>query len=71
MLVIFPSPILKLQHAPLPPKVLRARECAPTPYSCVVFISNSHLESIKESGGASSLGSVKVHSLTLSYTLGT
>jgi len=44
LLVNLPSPIPELQHAPLPhPKVLRAKECAPTPYSSVVFVLYSHL----------------------------
>jgi hypothetical protein len=38
MLVIFPSPILELQHTPLPLKVLRAKECAPTFCSFVVSL---------------------------------
>ncbi len=43
MLVVLPSPIPKLQHAPLTPKVLRARERALTPDSSVVFTLDSHL----------------------------
>jgi len=37
------SPILELQHTPLPLKVLWAKECAPTPPSSVVFYLDSHL----------------------------
>jgi len=47
------SPISKLQHAPLPLKVLQARERASTPYPSVVFSLDSHFESIKELGGVS------------------
>ncbi len=53
LLVDLPSPIMELQHAPLPPKVLRARECAPTPFPFVVFTFELAIESIKELGGAS------------------
>jgi hypothetical protein len=35
---------------PLYPKVLRARECAPIPYSSIVFCLGSTFESLKESG---------------------
>jgi hypothetical protein len=42
LLVILPSPIPELQHAPPPPKVLRAKECAPTFYFFVVFNLDSH-----------------------------
>ncbi len=42
-LLILPSPILKLQHALLPSKVLRAREHAPTFYSSAIFYLDSHL----------------------------
>jgi len=42
-LLTFPSPILKLQHAPLPLKVLWARERAPTPPPSTVLYSNSLL----------------------------
>jgi len=46
-----PSPILELQHAPLPFKVLWTRECALTPPSFVVFYLDSHtFESLKELG---------------------
>jgi len=51
MLVILPSPIPKLQHAPLPPlKVLRAREHALTPCSSVVFSLDSHLNALRGLG---------------------
>jgi hypothetical protein len=39
----FPSPVLELQHTPLPFKVLWAREHASTPPSFVVFYLDSHL----------------------------
>jgi hypothetical protein len=38
-----PSPILELQHAPLPLKVLWVKEHAPTPPSSVIFYLDSHL----------------------------
>ncbi len=38
-----PSPIPELQHAPLPLKVLWARERAPTPLSSAIFYLDSHL----------------------------
>jgi len=37
------NPILELQHAPLPLKVLWARERAPTPPSSTIFYLDSHL----------------------------
>jgi hypothetical protein len=42
-LSILPSPILELQHAPLPLKVLWARERVRTPPSSIVFHLDSHL----------------------------
>jgi hypothetical protein len=42
-LVILPSPISELQHAPLPAKVLQTRKRAPTPYSFAIFSLDSHL----------------------------
>ncbi len=42
-LSILPSPIPELQHAPLPLKVLWARERVPTPPSSAVFHLDSHL----------------------------
>jgi len=48
MLVNIPSPIPKLQHAPLPPKC-----CEPTPSPSIVFTFGLTVESIKELGGAS------------------
>jgi hypothetical protein len=53
MLVILPSPIPKLQHTPLPPKVLRAKERAPTPDSFAIFNFKLTFESIQEVGNAS------------------
>jgi hypothetical protein len=50
MLVTLPSPIPELQHAPLPLKVLRARERALTPCSSVVFNLDSHLNPLKSLG---------------------
>ncbi len=43
MLVTLLSPILELQHAPLPSKVLQAKERAPIFDSSVVFTLDSHL----------------------------
>jgi len=43
VLVILPSPILELQHAPLPPKCFEPRSMSPTPYSSIVFTSDLHL----------------------------
>ncbi len=42
-----PSPIPKLQHAPLPLKVLWTRERAPTPPYFVVFYLGSHLNPLR------------------------
>jgi hypothetical protein len=53
LLVNLPSLISKLQHAPLPPEVLRANERAPTPSPSVVFTFGLLIESIKELGGVS------------------
>jgi len=50
MLVTFPSPILELQYALLPFKVLRARECASTPCFSAVFTLDSHLSPLKSLG---------------------
>jgi len=50
MLVTLPSPIPELQHAPLPLKVLRAREHAPTPCSSAIFRLDSHLNPLKSPG---------------------
>jgi len=47
MLVILPSPIPKLQHAPLRPEVLRAMERALTPYFFDVFNLDSHLSPLR------------------------
>jgi hypothetical protein len=43
MLVTLPIPHPGAPTCPFTPKVLRAREFAPTHYSSVVFTSNSHL----------------------------
>jgi hypothetical protein len=51
LLVILPSLIPELQHAPSTPKVLRTKERAPTPYSFIVFTSYSYL-SLSRSLGA-------------------
>jgi len=50
VLVNLPSPILELQHTPLPPEVLKARERAPTSYSSIVFILDSHLSLLRRLG---------------------
>jgi len=51
LLVNLLSPILDLQHAPLPSQCCN-RECALTPFLFVVFIFGFAFESIKELGGA-------------------
>jgi len=43
MLVILPSPILELQHAPLAPKCCKPRSVSLTPCSSIVFILDSNL----------------------------
>jgi len=43
VLVILPSPIPKLQHAPLPPKCFEPGSMSPTPCSSVVFTLDLHL----------------------------
>jgi hypothetical protein len=45
-----PSPIMELQHAPLPLKVLWARERAPTPPSSAVFLLGLTFEPFEELG---------------------
>jgi hypothetical protein len=50
VLVILPSPISELQHTLLPPKVLRARECALTPFFSIVFSLDSHLIPLRSPG---------------------
>ncbi len=55
VLVILPSPILKLQHTPLPQSVVSQGMC-PTPSSFVVFTSYSHLN-LSNILGACQLGS--------------
>jgi hypothetical protein len=50
MLVTFPSPILELQHAPLPLKVLQTRERASTPCFSDVFSLDSHLNPLRSLG---------------------
>jgi hypothetical protein len=50
MLVTLPSPIPKLQHAPLPFKVLRARERALTLCFSAVFSLDSHLSPLRSLG---------------------
>ncbi len=52
----FPNPILELQHALLPPKVLWAKERAPTPPSSVVFYLDSHLNLSKSWECVNSIG---------------
>ncbi len=58
MLVIVPSPIPELSHAPLPPKMLRNKEHAPIFDFFVVFILDSHL-SLSKSLGARKTGRLK------------
>jgi len=63
LLIILPSPISELQHAPLPLKVLRAKEHAPIPYFSIVFTSNSHLSLSKSLGArhwSSEMGTRKI-----------
>jgi hypothetical protein len=55
LLIIGPNPILELQHAFLPPKVLWATERAPTLSPSIVFTFGLVVESIKELGGASNI----------------
>jgi hypothetical protein len=50
MLVTLPSPIPELQHAPLPFKVLRARECALILCFSTTFSLGSHLSPLKSLG---------------------
>jgi hypothetical protein len=49
-LVILPSPIPELQHAPLPPKCCKSRSVHPTPWSSVVLTSYSHLSQSRSLG---------------------
>ncbi len=50
---VHPSPILELQHTPLTPEVLWAKEHTPTPSSYIVFTFKLTFESFKELGCAS------------------
>jgi hypothetical protein len=50
VLVILPSPILELQHTPLPPEVLQVNERALTPNTSVVFTLDSHLSLARSLG---------------------
>jgi hypothetical protein len=47
MLVIFPSPHPGALACTSTPEVLRAKERSPTPYSFVVFTSDSHLSLLR------------------------
>jgi hypothetical protein len=60
MLVTLPNPIPELQHAPLPLKVLQARECAPTPYFSVIFSLDSHLSPLIPSSHMIYLGGLGI-----------
>jgi hypothetical protein len=63
MIVILLSSISKLQHALLPPKMLRARKHAPTIDFSIVFTLDSHL-SLSKNLGARHMGRVpKSHSI--------
>jgi hypothetical protein len=64
LLDIFPSPHPRAPMRPSTPKVLQARECAPTPYSSVVFTLNSHLN-LSRSLGARHIGHCLDHILCL------
>jgi hypothetical protein len=47
MLVTLPNPIPEFQHAPLPFKVLRARERAPIPCFSVIFSLEPYLNPLR------------------------
>jgi hypothetical protein len=49
LLVILPNPYPGAPTRPSTPKVLRLRECAPTPSPSIVFTFEFVIESIKES----------------------
>jgi hypothetical protein len=51
-LVTRPSPILKLQHTPLPLKCYELGSALQTPFPSIVFTFGLVVESIKEFGGA-------------------
>jgi len=71
MLVTLLSPISKLQHTPLPPKVLQAREHALTLCSSVVFTSDSHLSLSRSLGECVTLvGSVILYPLGIPLIFG-
>jgi len=53
LLVILPNPHLGALARPSTPKILRAKERAPTPYPLVVFTFGLVIESIKKFKGAS------------------
>jgi hypothetical protein len=50
MFITLPSPISELQHAPLPFKVLRAKERALTPCFFAIFSLDSHLNPLRSLG---------------------
>jgi hypothetical protein len=50
MLITFPSPIPELLHAPLPLKMLRAKERALTPCFSIILSLDSHLSPLKSLG---------------------
>jgi hypothetical protein len=54
MLVTLPIPHPRASTHPFTPKVLRTKECAPTPSPSIVFIFGVTVKSIKELGDASS-----------------
>ncbi len=53
LLINLPSPHPRAPTRPFTPKVLQARECAPTPSLSAVFTFGLAVKSIKELGGVS------------------
>jgi hypothetical protein len=50
LLVIFPSPYLRVPTRPSTPEVLRAKECTPIPYSSDVFTLDSQSNPLRSLG---------------------
>ncbi len=69
LLVILPNPHLEALTCPFTPKVLRARERAPTPYLSIVFTFRFVDESNKEFWGASKLVHKKKFKLYRPFTI--
>ncbi len=68
LLVTFPNPHFRTPECPSIPKVLWAKECAPTPYPSIVFTFKLAVESTKEFGGVSIHGKRSICFLSLAIS---